>query len=135
MKTRRIIYQVEYYFGDKNLKKDGFLKREMEKDDGWVSLECLLNFNRMKDLDVDIVQIAAALDKSETGLLEIHENRDKIRRCCPMMMTDEEVEKLHVHVQGFLVYSRDQVTILNDNHPLSSILCTWKDSLVLGFLQ
>ena len=110
LRTRRIIHQVEYYFGDKNLRKDEFLKREMEKDDGWVSLECLLNFNRMKALDVDIVQIAAALDESETGLLEIHENRDKIRR----RLTDEEVEveKLLVHVQGFLVYSRDEVTIL-----------------------
>jgi len=76
----KIIRQVEYYFGNVNLWRDKFLKEKVKEDDGWVTLECLITFNRLQSLSMDFDEIVTALEKSKTGLLEIHEDRLKIRR-------------------------------------------------------
>lgn len=38
----------QYYFGDHNLPRDKFLKEQIQLDDGWVTLETMLKFNRYK---------------------------------------------------------------------------------------
>ena len=41
--NKKVIRQVEYYFGDSNLQRDKFLQDEIAKDpEGWVSLETML---------------------------------------------------------------------------------------------
>lgn len=77
---KKIIKQVEFYFGDKNLPKDRFLRQKAEEDDGWITLECLATFNRLKALSADTDVIANALRKSDAGLVEISEDNKKIRR-------------------------------------------------------
>ena len=42
----RVVRQLEYYFGDRNLRKDRFMLREVTLDEGWISLETMLNFKR-----------------------------------------------------------------------------------------
>lgn len=37
---------LQYYFGDHNLPRDKFLKEQLQLDDGWVTLETMLKFNR-----------------------------------------------------------------------------------------
>lgn len=37
---------TKYYFGDHNLPRDKFLKEQLQLDDGWVTLETMLKFNR-----------------------------------------------------------------------------------------
>lgn len=37
---------TQYYFGDHNLPRDRFLKEQLQVDDGWVTLETMLKFNR-----------------------------------------------------------------------------------------
>lgn len=76
-----IIRQVEYYFGDANLHRDKFLNEQIGKDEnGWVPLTVLLTFKRLAALSSDADVIVDALSKSEEGLLEISEDRTKIRR-------------------------------------------------------
>jgi len=76
----KIIRQVEYYFGNTNLWRDKFLKEKLKEDSGWVTLECLCTFNRLQQLSSDFEEIVVALEKSKTGLLEISEDRLKVRR-------------------------------------------------------
>lgn len=44
-----IIYQLDYYFSFENLKKDLFLRKQMNSN-GWVPLSILSSFNRVKAL-------------------------------------------------------------------------------------
>ncbi|XP_047139286.1 lupus La protein homolog A isoform X1 [Hydra vulgaris] len=77
---KKIIRQIEYYFGDVNLPKDKFLNEKMQEDDKWITIECLTTFARLKQLSTDLDEIKNALKKSQSGLLEIHETEYKIRR-------------------------------------------------------
>lgn len=75
-----IIRQLEYYFGDANLAKDKFMKDQISKDEGWVPLDVLLTFKRLKSLSDDKKVIVDAISKSEEGLVEVSEDREKLRR-------------------------------------------------------
>lgn len=89
---KKIIKQVEFYFGDKNLPKDRFLRQKAEEDDGWITLECLATFNRLKALSADTDVIANALRKSDAGLVEISEDNKKIRRVLSKPLPENTVE-------------------------------------------
>jgi len=103
----QIIKQVEYYFGDANLARDKFLSEEITKDNGWVTLELLLKFKRMQILTTDPEVVCAALDQSDEGLIEISEDRLKLRRHPerPLPEQNEETRKECItrtaYVKGF----------------------------------
>lgn len=103
----QIIKQVEYYFGDANLARDKFLSEEITKDNGWVTLELLLTFKRMQSLTTDPAVVCDALDKSDEGLIEISEDRLKLRRHPerPLPEQNEETRKECItrtaYVKGF----------------------------------
>lgn len=103
----QIVRQVEYYFGDANLARDKFLSEEITKDNGWVSLELLLTFKRMQVLTTDPEVACAALDTSDEGLVEISEDRKKVRRHPerPLPEQNEETRKECIsrtaYVKGF----------------------------------
>lgn len=71
----KILTQVEYYFSDTNLDRDGFLKSLMD-DHGWVAISKVADFNRLKRITTDVHLIVDALASS--SLLEVQD--DKIRR-------------------------------------------------------
>ncbi|XP_050072346.1 la protein homolog [Anopheles maculipalpis] len=102
-----IIRQLEYYFGDANLAKDKFMKEQLEKDDGWVPLDVLLTFKRLKSLSEDKKVIVDAIAKSDEGLIEISEDKEKLRRHPerPLLeMNEERRKELYartVYVKGF----------------------------------
>lgn len=78
---QKIIQQVEYYFGDANLNRDKFLLETIGKDEeGWVPISVLLTFKRLAALSTDSNVIADALMKSDNGLVEVSEDKSKIRR-------------------------------------------------------
>ncbi|XP_050419012.1 lupus La protein homolog isoform X1 [Patella vulgata] len=77
---KKIIYQMEYYFGDINLAKDKFLQEKIKEDDGYVTFEVLLTFNKLKSITEDVEVIVAAIKKSENNLLEVSEDGKKVRR-------------------------------------------------------
>lgn len=107
----QIVKQVEYYFGDANLARDKFLSEEITKDNGWVTLELLLKFKRMQVLTTDPEVVCAALDTSDEGLVEISEDRLKIRRHPerPLPEQNEETRKECIsrtsYVKGFALDS------------------------------
>jgi len=78
---KKIIRQVEYYFGDFNLARDEFLKKTIkENENGWVSMETMLKFQRLANISKDAAEIMSSLKKSDSGLLEIDEEKSQIRR-------------------------------------------------------
>lgn len=77
---KKIIRQVEYYFGDINLCKDKFLQEQIKLDDGWIPMETMLKFNRLAQLSKDPAVITQALLKSSSSLMEVSEDGNKIRR-------------------------------------------------------
>merc|ERR1719265_1842460 len=46
---QRILNQLEYYFSDENLKKDTYLRGQLDEE-GWTSLDLVCGFNRVKSL-------------------------------------------------------------------------------------
>ncbi|CAO2180345.1 unnamed protein product [Urochloa humidicola] len=70
-----ILTQVEYYFSDKNLEDDDFLKSLMDEN-GWVPVSKVADFKRLKKMTTDINLILDALANS--SLLEVQDG--KIRR-------------------------------------------------------
>ncbi|XP_067687096.1 lupus La protein-like [Haliotis asinina] len=103
----KIINQIEYYFGDINLPRDRFLQDQITQDDGWVTLETMLKFNRLKKLSDDCGVICAALRKSASGLMEVAEDNLKIRRSPDKPIPDntkerrEEMSARCVYAKGF----------------------------------
>ncbi|XP_067843606.1 lupus La protein [Heptranchias perlo] len=103
---KKICEQIEYYFGDHNLPRDKFLKEQIKLDDGWVPLETMIKFNRLSRLTTDFTIIVEGLKKSKTELLEISEDKTKIRRSPskPLPEFDEyknSVKARSVYVKGF----------------------------------
>lgn len=102
-----IIDQIEYYFGDANLFRDKFLQAEITKDEGWVPVSTLTTFKRLASLSTDVKVIIDALDKSDSGLLEINENRDSVRRHPERPLpekneeTRKEIQSRTAYVKGF----------------------------------
>jgi hypothetical protein len=80
--------QVEYYFSDKNLKKDKFMKKQLAQSQvsGFVALDVLAGFNRMKALGggtpLEPCVIADALESSEK--LVLSDDRASVRRSEPL---------------------------------------------------
>lgn len=103
----KIIRQVEYYFGDYNLPRDKFLQEEIKNDDGWITLETMIKFKRLAALSTDISVILAALKKSTSGIIEVHENNEKIRRSAshPLPIFNDELKeetmKRTIYCKGF----------------------------------
>ena len=63
--TSRIKSYTSFWFGPENLPKDEFLLTTMEKNEGWVSLESLCNFPKLKKLGVKPVNLYNALKDSQ----------------------------------------------------------------------
>jgi len=103
----KIIRQIEYYFGDYNLPRDKFLQEEIKKDDGWIPLATMLNFKRLSSLSTEDEVILGALNKSEQKLMEISEDKLKIRRDPnrPLPLYNDDVKsetmKRTIYCKGF----------------------------------
>ncbi|XP_054743773.1 la protein homolog [Anastrepha obliqua] len=105
-KERGIIRQVEYYFSDANLRRDKFLLEQISKDEeGWVPLSVLLTFKRLSSLSTDPSEIIDALIKSEEGLLEISEDKQKLRRH-PERPIPEHNEEQRKEIQSRTAYAK-----------------------------
>ncbi|KPP68430.1 lupus La protein-like, partial [Scleropages formosus] len=104
---KKVAEQIEYYFGDHNLPRDKFLKEQLKLDDGWVPLETMIKFNRLNRLTTDFNVIIESLQKSATGLMEISEDKKKIRRSLsrPLPEVNDEykdaLKHKSVYIKGF----------------------------------
>ncbi|XP_023173433.1 la protein homolog [Drosophila hydei] len=103
---RAIIRQVEYYFGDANLHRDKFLSEQITKNEGgWVPLSVLVTFKRLASLSTDFEEIVNALNKSDEGLVEISEDKQKLRRH-PERPVPEHNEERRKEIQERTVYAK-----------------------------
>lgn len=104
---QKIIRQIEYYFGDVNLVRDKFLQEQIKADDGWVPMETMLKFNRLKILSDDEKVICSAIKKSKSGLMEVSEDMTKIRRSTSKPLPENTRERRDdlngrtMYVKGF----------------------------------
>jgi len=103
----KIVRQVEHYFGDYNLPRDKFLKETIQSDDGWVPMETMMKFQRLATLSTDEKLVIAALKQGGSGLMEVDEDKQKIRRCPTVPLPEwndarrEELMNTTVYVKGF----------------------------------
>ena len=87
----KIIDQVEYYFSNENLANGRYLQKKIKENNGWISLKVLLTFHRLAKLTNDARDVVSSLKKSESGLLEVDEKNQSIRRCPSKPLPEVEV--------------------------------------------
>ena len=49
-----ILNQVHYYFSIENLCRDEFLRLHMDPEEGWITIQLLATFNRLRNLTTDV---------------------------------------------------------------------------------
>jgi len=71
--------QIEYYFGDKNYPRDRFLQEQVKlRNDGYVALSKIMNFNRMKALTNSKEQVLKAIEGSD--VVEVSQDGQLVRK-------------------------------------------------------
>lgn len=105
----RIRKQAEFYFSDANLRKDHFLRSQIEKDEGgFVQLALLMTFNRLRALGCKRRGMLAAILKSSTTL-ELSEDCSGVRRRTPLQL-DVNTVPLTIYAEGLpLTFSLDDL--------------------------
>ncbi|KAF7683072.1 Lupus La like protein [Astathelohania contejeani] len=98
--SNKIKKQIEFYFSDANYRVDKFLKEEALKNEGWVSVDTILTFKRMRDLCATKENVEEALKDSSVA-----EYKDgKIKKIeteeYKKYIIDEEVDKRIVYIKG-----------------------------------
>lgn len=105
-KAKNVIRQVEFYFSDSNLPRDGFLRRTVEEsEDGLVSLALICSFSRMRShlgLEGDakpetvpeetVLAVADILRRSTA--LRVSEDGKKVGRSKELSKPDEVIEQV-----------------------------------------
>ncbi|XP_078165695.1 la protein 1-like [Carex rostrata] len=105
--ARSILRQVEFYFSDSNLPRDGFLRRAVEEsEDGLVSLALICSFGRMRSIlgldndtkpesvPADIVDAVSEVLKSRSTTLRISDDGKKVGRIAELLKPEELIEQL-----------------------------------------
>ncbi|CAN7944137.1 unnamed protein product, partial [Ixodes hexagonus] len=96
---------LQYYFGDFNLPRDKFLREKVKLDEGWVPIETLLTFNRLRSLTEEESKVADAVHQS--SLLEVSTDGKKVRRSPDKPLPESSTERqqklgeLTVYAKGF----------------------------------
>ncbi|KAG5018765.1 hypothetical protein AAZX31_06G078600 [Glycine max] len=115
--TKKVIRQVEFYFGDSNLLTDGFMRKSItESEDGMISLALICSFNRMrKHLNLGDVKpeevaqdtvnaVAQTLRNSAT--LKVSEDGKKVGRKTELPKL-EEVEQVEIRTLAVSPFEHD----------------------------
>jgi lupus La protein len=79
-----IAKEFDNMFSDEGLKNEAFILRQVQKNPGgWIPLKTILNrnrFNCLRSLTKDIKTIAAAIERTPNGLVQVSADRQKVRR-------------------------------------------------------
>ncbi|KAL1491027.1 hypothetical protein ABEB36_011685 [Hypothenemus hampei] len=128
---KKIIKQVEYYFGDINLPRDQFLQKQIKEDEnGWVPLDVMLKFNRLAAISKDSQVIVEALEKSEEKLVEVNEDKTKIRRNPDKPVPEnkeghlKKLQERSAYAKGFPLDSElnDIINFMDQYGPVESVI-------------
>ena len=91
----RVLGLINFYFGDDNYSKDQFLRKQAALDltgEGWISVDVICSFKKMRKLTEDKQVVLAAARKS--SLVALSADDTKIHRRIPLAK-DVEVRYLH----------------------------------------
>ncbi|XP_052209779.1 la protein 1 isoform X2 [Diospyros lotus] len=103
--AKKVIRQVEFYFGDSNLPRDKFLNKTIgDSEDGLVSLALICSFSRMRghlnlgnvkpeEVSDGTVQAVAEALRNSTSL-KVSEDGKKVGRTTELAKLDEVIEQL-----------------------------------------
>ena len=95
----KILKQIEFYFSDSNLPYDKFLRSLVANDpQGFVSLETIGSFKKMKEISTDMKEILVALSKSK--MLEVDKDGKNVRRVTPLPESSVQDER-SIYAKGF----------------------------------
>ncbi|KAJ2717010.1 hypothetical protein H4R19_000265 [Coemansia spiralis] len=138
----KIVAQVKHYFSDANLAHDGYMRKGIETDDGWVTFGTLSRFNRLRQLlgvpeeqqqqqagpkgrgkgkgrpapvPVSYVALLAetvAAGVDESDAVEVNEDKTAVRRKTPFEASDEWFQRT-VHVKG-LPYGQEREAMIDE---------------------
>ena len=103
---KRLVDQLEFYFSDANLRKDGFLMQLIKKDP-WVELTVFENFNKLKTMMADLVEdgnsvqhhLARALEVKKSSMLVVSEDGTKVKRLT-QVQEKEDIEECTIYVEN-----------------------------------
>lgn len=103
---KRIVQQVEYYFGDFNLPRDKFLQEQLkDNEEGWVGIDVMLKFQRLNKISDNGEAILIALNKVKEKLIEVDLENKKLRRNPEIPLPEKEDDEARsaktVYVKGF----------------------------------
>ena len=71
--------RLAFFFSNANLRRDKFLRNELDGNDGFVGIDILLKFNTLKQHTTDAAIVAkAAKHDSVKGLIKLSEDSKKI---------------------------------------------------------
>ena len=105
--------QVEFYFGDSNLPNDKFMRQKANEDadrpgegQGWVDLQLLCTFSRMKqkkgEMEEDDFVKLVAETLSGSKVVEVSEDGKRVRRSTPLPnASHDEVLARSFYAKGF----------------------------------
>lgn len=109
--STKILQQVEFYFSDSNLLNDKFLYTTQNANDGWVPIQTISQFERMKKYR-PVETIVEAL-RSSPELLEVSENGEMVRRKIPLPKNYNEIQ-LGINKRSLVVENLPQEATLDE---------------------
>ncbi|KAF5208250.1 La protein, partial [Thalictrum thalictroides] len=117
--AKKVLRQVEFYFSDSNLPRDGFLMKTInESEDGLVSLALICSFSRMrshlglggdmKPEDVSEDTLKAVADTLRpSGFLKLSEDGKKIGRSHELAKPEEVIEQVDIRTIAASPFEHD----------------------------
>ncbi|KAJ2774886.1 hypothetical protein IWQ57_000620 [Coemansia nantahalensis] len=133
----KIVAQVKHYFSDANLTHDGYMRKGVETDDGWVTFGTLSRFNKLRQLlgvpaeqapkgrgkgkappapvpesYVTLLAETVAAGVAESDAVEVNGDRTAVRRKAPFEASDEWFRRT-VHVKG-LPYGQERDALIDE---------------------
>jgi lupus La protein len=97
----KILKQVEFYFSDSNLPHDKFLRSLVANDpQGFVSIETIASFKKMKELTTDIKEIIKAIHTSD--FVEVDKEEKNVRRSTPLPENSKQDDRSIYAVSLFM---------------------------------
>lgn len=100
--------QIEFYFSDSNFRKDAFLRGQAQADpNGYVTIQVLLTFNKLKALTTDVAVVAEVMKDSE--VVDVSADGLSIKRNAELPANDDSGART-VYAKGFPTDDKD-VTI------------------------
>jgi lupus La protein len=96
--AKKLKQQIEFYFSDSNFPRDKFLRNKAAENDGWVPIEVIATFNKVKQISTDVDFISKVLRTSE--VLQVSEDGKRVRRLAPLPEVDT-LDERSIYVKGF----------------------------------